>query len=372
MRQDKIHDTRHKIILVDDNMTNLTLGRNMLKTFYEVYPAPSARKLFEILENIIPDLILLDIEMPEMNGYEAIKKLKADSRFANIPVIFLTAKTDESSELEGFDLGAMDYIAKPFSGPLLLKRIANHLLIVNQRNDLLVSQAALKDYADNLEKTIRDKTKEIINLQNAVLATVADLVEFRDKLTGGHVARTQRYLKALVDELIREGAPYTEEVKRWDIDFFLASAQLHDVGKIAISDLILNKPGKLTQQEFEIMKTHVTVGIDAIEKIMRNTDEHAFLDHALLIAGTHHEKWDGTGYPMGLKGKNIPLEGRLMAIADVYDALIAERSYKKAFSHEEARATIIEGSGTHFDPVLIDVFQKVEAEFEKASQESNE
>jgi len=262
----------------------------------------------------------------------------------------------------------VDYIAKPFSGPLLLKRIANQLLIVRQKSDLLDSQAALRNYVDNLELMIHSKTHEVINLQNAVLATVADLVEFRDKLTGGHVARTQLYLRALVDELIREGI-YVDEVKEWDMDFFLASAQLHDVGKIAISDLILNKAGKLTAEEFEIMKTHVTVGVDAIEKIMRNTDEHAFLDHALLIAGTHHEKWDGAGYPMGLKGKNIPLEGRLMAIADVYDALIAERPYKKAFSHAEACKVIIDGSGTHFDPVLVDAFKRVQAEFEKAARE---
>ena len=359
---------RNKIILVDDNMANLTMGRNMLKTFYEVYPAQSVAKFFEILENVIPDLVLLDIEMPEMNGYEAIKQMKADPKLADIPVIFLTAKNDESSELKGFDLGAVDYISKPFSGPLLLKRIANQLLIVHQKKDLLASQAALKDYADNLEIKVRDKTREVIKLQNAVLATVADLVEFRDKLTGGHVTRTQLYLKALTEELVRE-EKYMDEIKKWDMDFFLPSAQLHDVGKIAISDLVLNKPGKLTPEEFEIMKTHVEVGVDAIEKIMHNTNEHAFLHHALLIAGTHHEKWDGSGYPMGLKGGNIPLEGRLMAIADVYDALISDRPYKKAFTHEEACKIIEDSAGTHFDPTLVDVFRKIKGEFEKAARE---
>ena len=355
-----MEDTRSKIVLVDDNMANLTLGRNMLKTFYEVYPAPSAEKLFEILGNVIPDLVLLDIEMPEMNGYEAIKKMKANPLFADIPVIFLTAKNDESSELEGFNLGAVDYVAKPFSAPLLLKRIANQLLIKHQKNDL-------KDYADNLEVKVKNKTREVFNLQNAVLTTVADLVEFRDKLTGGHVTRTQLYLQSLVTELTG-GEIYADEVKKWDMDFFLPSAQLHDVGKIAITDLILNKPGKLTSEEFEIMKTHVTVGVDAIEKIMRHTEKHAFLHHALLIAGTHHEKWDGTGYPVGLKGANIPLEGRLMAFADVYDALISERPYKKAFTHEEACKIIEEGSGTHFDPVLIDVFKKIKDSFDVAAK----
>ena len=364
-----MENVRQKIIIVDDNMATLALGRNMLKLFYEVYPAPSADKLFEILEKILPDLILLDIEMPKMNGYEALKLLKADPRFVDIPVIFLTSKSDEQSELEGFELGAADYISKPFSVSLLLKRIANQLLIVRQKNDLLASKAALKDYADNLEIKVREKTAEVINLQNSVLSTVADLVEFRDQLTGGHIARTQLYLKALTEE-IAQGGQYQEEIKSWDLDFFLHSAQLHDVGKIAITDLILNKPGPLTPEEIEIMKTHVSVGVDAIERIMSNTTKHAFLHHALLIAGTHHEKWDGSGYPSGLKSRSIPLEGRLMAIADVYDALISVRPYKKAFSHEKAREIIISGASTHFDPLLVEAFLKVENEFERIVRET--
>ncbi|MDR0443313.1 MAG: response regulator [Treponema sp.] len=354
-------DNRHKIIMVDDNMTNLTIGRSILKPYYKVYPAPSAANLFEILEKVHPDLILLDIEMPQMDGYEAIKKLKADPRFKAIPVIFLTAKSDENSELEGFDLGAVDYISKPFSGPLLLKRIANQLLIEQQKKKLKV-------YAENLEMKVLDKTKEVVNLQSAVLSTVADLVEFRDSLTGGHVARTQLYLKALTGEMIRERI-YADVIKTWDIEFFLLSAQLHDVGKIAISDSILNKNGKLTPEEFEIMKTHVTVGVEAINRIMRHTTEHAFLRHAVLIAGAHHERWNGSGYPAGLKEKDIPLEGRLMAIADVYDALISVRPYKKSFSHEEACKIIESGSGSYYDPVLINIFKNVKPEFARIVRE---
>jgi len=209
---------------------------------------------------------------------------------------------------------------------------------------------------------VREKTKEVLNLQNAILTTVADLVEFRDKQTGGHINRTQQYLSFLIEELIREGI-YSDETKEWEMDFLLPSAQLHDVGKIAITDLILNKPDKLTPEEFEIMKTHVTAGVAAINKIISVTDEHAFLHYALLFAGTHHEKWDGTGYPAKIKGAEIPLEGRLMAIADVYDALISTRPYKKPFTHEEAKKIIEESSGTHFDPVLVEVFQSVSDEF---------
>jgi len=363
----RMDSNRDKIILVDDNLANLTIGRNLLKTFYDVYPAPSAEKLFEILDVVSADLILLDIEMPEMDGYEVIKKLKADQNYKEIPVIFLTSKSDESSEMEGFDLGAVDYVSKPFSGPLLLKRIENQLLISKQKNELLANQAELKDYAENLEVKVREKTIEVLNLQNAVLATVADLVEFRDKHTGGHISRTQMFLKALVDEALKEGV-YSDIVSKWDMEFFLPSAQLHDVGKIAISDTILNKPDKLTNEEFDIMKTHVDVGVEAIEKIMGETREHAFLEHAVLIAGTHHEKWDGSGYPLGLKGQNIPIEGRLMAIADVYDALISERPYKKAFSHEEACRIIEEGAGTHFDPEIVKVFKNVEDKFHEAAE----
>jgi putative two-component system response regulator len=346
---------RQKIIMVDDDLSILTLGKNILKMFYEVFPAPSAAKLFKILDNVIPDLILLDIDMPETNGFEIIKQLKSDSRFDDIPVIFLTSRRDESSELKGFDLGAVDYIAKPFSGPILLRRIANQLLIVRQ-------ERKLRHYADTLEEKVTKKTAEVTQLQNAVLATVADLVEFRDKCTGGHVERTQLYMKALLEELLRRGT-YREEVLLWDMNFFLPSVQLHDVGKIAISDLILNKPAKLTAEEREIMKTHVTVGVDAVRQIMNNAAEHAFLRHSLYITGAHHEKWDGTGYPGGLKSKDIPLEGRLMAIADVYDALISERPYKKPLSREEARKIIIDGAGTHFDPVLVDVFAGISNQF---------
>jgi putative two-component system response regulator len=354
---------RSKIFIVDDNMTNLDMGRNMLKANYEVYPAISAAKLFELLENVMADLILLAVDMPDMNGYEAIKRLKNDGRYSDIPVIFLSAKNDPDSELAGFNLGAVDYVTKPFSGPLLLKRIQKELLIVQQTNELLNNKAYLEGYNDQLTVEVIKKTEEIVALQNAVLTTVADLVEFRDKHTGGHIERTSLYLKALFDELVREDI-YWEHISGWDKNTFLSSAQLHDVGKIGIPDHILNKPEKLSPEEFDIIKTHVLVGVDAVEKIMGHIQgNNAFLNHARAIVGTHHEKWDGSGYPMGLKGSNIPLEGRLMAIADVYDALVTERPYRIQLTAEEASNIIKEGAGVHFDPVLVDVFSKVEGEF---------
>ena len=356
--------SRSTIILVDDNLTNLTVGKNMLKTFYQVIPVLSANAMFGTLEEIIPDLILLDIEMPEMNGYEAIQKLKADIRYADIPIICLTAKGDADSELEGLDLGAADYVTKPFFAPLLLKRIARELQIVDQKKKLLETQAALRDNLVILETQVQEKAAEIFKLQNAILTKVADLVELRDKCTGGHILRTQMYVQVMINAMQRSGT-YLEEINNWNLDEVLSSAKLHDVGKIVIPDHILNKTSKLDPEEYEIMKTHVLAGVDAIDKIMNDTYESNYLQHALNIIGTHHEKWNGSGYPIGLKGKNIPLEGRLMAIADVYDALIALRPYKQAYTHEEACKICEDEAGKHFDPVLVDVFRNVKEQFKQ-------
>jgi len=353
---------RKTILLVDDNMINLTAGKDILKTQYKTYPVPSAAIMFDLLENITPDMILLDVEMPEMDGYEAIKVLKNNPKWRGIPVIFLTAKTDEGSELEGLSLGAVDYVFKPFSAPLLLRRIENHLFSESQK-------LQLREINNNLENIVREKTTKIMALQNAVLNTVADLVEFRDDTTGGHINRTQRYMELLLNKLL-EADIYKEEISRWNFDYLLPSAQLHDVGKIGISDLILNKPGKLTAEEFEIMKTHVKIGVEAINQIEEVTEGHEFLRHARLIAGGHHERWDGSGYPSGLAGMSIPLEGRLMAIVDVYDALVSVRPYKRPYSAPEARRIIEEGRGTHFDPLLVDVFSSAADQFDIIVRES--
>ncbi|MDL2273528.1 response regulator [Oscillospiraceae bacterium OttesenSCG-928-G22] len=353
--------SRKKIMLVDDNMTNLTIGKNVLLEKYDVFTIPSGEKLFQILEKIMPDLILLDIEMPGMSGYDVIRRLKGEEKTRDIPVVFLTAKNDTGSELEGLSLGAVDFISKPFSPPLLLKRIELHLLVESQKREL-------KDYNDNLQEMVKKKTEAVVNLQNAVLQTVAELVECRDDITGGHIERTQYYLRILVSAMIDRGL-YWNEISSWsEDDFFFQSAQLHDVGKIAIKDSILLKPGKLTSEEFDIMKTHTTFGGKVIDKIGRSSKEQTFLKNAKIFAETHHEKWDGSGYPLGLSGADIPLQGRLMAIADVYDALISERPYKDAFSHEEAVKIIVSGKGAHFDPQLVDLFFSVADQFDRVTK----
>ncbi|MDR1211850.1 MAG: response regulator [Spirochaetaceae bacterium] len=354
---------RQIIFLVDDNMANLTTGKIILKDHYDIFSMPSGTKLFEMLEKITPDLILLDIEMPEMDGYQALKKLKSEKKTGDIPVVFLTARNDPGSELEGLNLGAVDYISKPFSPPLLLKRIENHLLTRSQQREL-------RDYNDNLQQMVQKRTKQVVELQNSILNTVTEMVEFRDDVTGGHIERTQRYLKLLVDKLLSERI-YWEEVSSWNLEFLIPSAQLHDVGKIAISDAILNKPGKLSFEEFETMKKHAAIGEAAIEVIMKTNSENDFLYHAKIFAGTHHEKWDGSGYPRGLKNSMIPLQGRLMAVADVYDALIALRPYKQPLSAPEAERIILEGREKHFDPVLVDLFQELAPEFALIAEHCN-
>jgi len=345
------------IIMVDDDVTNLTVGTNSLKNKYDVFTAPSGKKLFQILERVTPDLILLDIDMPEMNGYEVIKILKSSAQTAHIPVIFLTAKIDPESEVQGLSMGAVDYITKPFSRELLVKRIDLHIIFEKQKKELL-------NYSRGLEGEVNRKTRLVFELQNTILKTVAELVECRDSVTGGHIERTQYYLGLLFDFLM-ENTVYSKELSTWNFDLFIMSSQLHDVGKIAIKDDILLKPGKLNDDEFDIMKKHVIFGVDIIRRIESNTTEKEFLKYAETFAGSHHEKWNGTGYPRGIKGADIPLQGRMMAIVDVYDALTNDRPYKRAFTHEEAMKIIRDGMGTHFDPLICEVFVSHENKFSR-------
>ena len=360
-------EKRKKIIVVDDNRTSLVACKNVLKEFYEVYPAISAAKMFSLMKSVLPDLILLDVEMPGMNGYEVLEKIKADLRFQHIPVIFLTSRNDVKSEQAGFDRGADDYISKPFSAPLLHIRVSKQLAIAQERTDLLARQEAFIKHVKSNKTKSGEKSADIIEISETVIAAMTGMVGIWDPLTGGHVTRTQFYLKALIDELIKEGL-YASEIRKWNIDFFLSSARLHDVGKIAITDLIVKKPGKLTYEEFEIMKTHVPMGVRAVQIIMSEADERLSIHHALSTVAAHHEKWDGSGYPMRLKGKDIPLEGRLMAIVDVYDALVSERPYKKAIPALQAATIIKKGRGTHFEPYLVDIFCNVANKFEKISK----
>ncbi|MDR0935405.1 MAG: response regulator [Oscillospiraceae bacterium] len=358
------------IMLIDDNIANLKSGKNALSENYNVFAALSAEKMFELLESEpeLPELLLLDVDMPGMSGYDAIEQLKLNPRTKKIPVIFLTGKSDSDSEIKGLTLGAVDYISKPFLPELLRIRVGLHLTVERQKRLLEKQGAELKMFNDNLQGVIEQKTKNVTQLQNAILQTVADLVESRDGDTGNHVERTQRWLELMINALEELGL-YSNETSGWDKELVLQSSQLHDVGKISIPDYILQKPEKLTDLEFEEMKNHTTYGAKIIEKMAENMDNDVFLNYAKIMAETHQEKWDGSGYPRGLAGEKIPLLGRLMAIADVYDALTSARPYKEAYSHEKAVELIAEGRGTHFDPTLVDIFLSVEEEI-KAEKET--
>ncbi len=322
------------IFIVDDNDTNLAAAKTALDGVYRAFALPSAARMFTLAEKILPDLILLDVDMPDVDGFTAMSMLKESIRLQRVPVIFLTAHQDAETEIRGFELGALDFINKPFSAPVLLKRIEAHI-----ETDRLIKAS---------QQAVRD-------IHNATISVIADMVESRDKVTGQHIERTQSYLGVLLGALSRSGT-YADTVSGWDADLLLPSAQLHDVGKITISDAILNKPGKLTHDEFALIQTHTVEGEKIIDRIIAKTGNDVFLRHAKLFAGYHHERWDGTGYPYQLAGESIPLQGRIMAVVDVYDALTSERPYKKAVPHGEAVGIIRQGGGGHFDPAIVAAF----------------
>ena len=342
-----------EIFVVDDNITNLAVAKNVLTDLYKVRTIPSAAKMFDILDKVTPDLILLDIEMPDMNGFEALSILKKSKKTANIPVIFLTGSDDNNEEARGFEMGAVDFINKPFSEPVLQNRIKTHLDI-----DAIIKERSAK---------LHQQSVRLQNLQDAIIYTLAEMVEKRDKNTGGHIERTTSYITIMIEEMLANG-PYSNELREADIDRLISSARLHDVGKIAISDTVLNKPDKLTDEEIEIMKTHCEEGVAIIDSITSRTEKEGgdekFLNNARLIISSHHERWDGKGYPQGLAGENIPIQGRIMAIVDVYDALVSVRAYKKAFPPDEAVKIIMEGAGSKFDPGIAEVFLKVKDRLE--------
>jgi len=328
------------IFVVDDSDTNLSMAEAVLEDQYRVMTMPSAARLFALLEKITPDLILLDIEMPGMDGFEALALLKGETAWQDIPVMFLTGRNDPAVEARGLEIGAVDFVTKPFSAHVLLNRIQTHL---------------------NIDEIIRERTAQLHRLQNSIISVLADMVENRDKGTGGHIERTSVYIKILIEKM-KEYGVYSEEIAGWDVEKMISSARMHDLGKISITDTIVNKPGKLTSEEYDIMKSHSVEGERIIDEIIAKTGEGDFLRNAKLFAGAHHERWDGKGYPRGLKGEEIPLQGRIMAIVDVYDALVSDRPYKKAFKDEDAVEIIMQNSGTHFDPKLTELFYKVKDE----------
>jgi len=353
---------KQTILAVDDTLVNIDVVKGVLAQDYLVQAALNGKMALKIIEKKTPDLILLDVMMPEMDGYELCQILKSQEETKDIPIIFLTAKAQADDETKGLSLGAVDYITKPISPPILKERVKNHLM-------LQASKALLARQNEVLEERIIERTSQLSELQDVAMVAMGALAESRDPETGNHIRRTQRYVKALATEVAKH-APYQDFLTPEVITSLYKSAPLHDIGKVGIQDSILLKPGKLTDEEFEEMKRHTTYGRDALAAAEKSIDSaDNFLIFAKEIAYSHQEKWDGSGYPEGTSGQDIPLSARLMAVADVFDALISKRVYKPAFSYEKAIQIITEGRGSHFEPLLVDCFLDIIEEFKQIAQE---
>jgi len=345
------------ILVIDDTPDNLSLMSALLKDSYKVKVANHGDKGLKIAtsENP-PDLILLDVMMPDIDGYQVCRQLKANAATCDIPVIFLTAKSEEDEEQKGLELGAVDYITKPINPSIVLARIKTQL-------QLKAAADFLKDKAAYLEGEVAKRTQEVSAIQDVTILAMASLAETRDSDTGNHIRRTQYYVKALAEKL-RPNPRFTAFLTDQNINTLFKSAPLHDIGKVGIPDCILLKPGRFEPHEMEIMKTHTTLGRDAIQQAENALGiEVEFLTVAKEIAFCHQEKWNGSGYPSGLSGDDIPISARLMAVADVYDALVSRRVYKEGMPHEKAVQIIIDGKGSHFDPDMVDAFIEIQGEF---------
>ena len=354
--------SKETILVVDDTPDNIMMMSALLKDIYQVKVATNGEKALEIAIAAPPDLILLDVMMPVMDGYETCRRLKANQKLCNIPVIFLTARSEAQAETRGFELGAVDYIAKPINSAALLARVKTHLSLKHARN-------LLQNQNTYLEAEIARRTQKISSMQDVFIFAMASLTETRDNETGNHIMRTQMYVQELCHKLSSH-EKFKDILTEENISLITKSAPLHDIGKVGIPDSILLKPAALTQQEFDIMKMHTVLGRNAIiaaEKVLGQPD--SFFQFAKELVYSHHECWDGAGYPQGLSGDEIPVSARIMSIADVYDALTSKRVYKSAFPHDIAMGIIRDDSGKHFDPDMVDAFLSLQNTFRLISDQ---
>lgn len=343
------------IVSIDDDPVALGAVLNILRPYYLVRPFSSGATALRFLFANNADLIILDCNMPRLDGFELMAILKTDARTSEIPILFLTAMETDDNEVLALEKGAGDYLYKPIKPEVLLIRVR--------------LQLELRQYRDHMQSLVEEKTRDIIQAydqlrlrENGILNMLAKATDMRDNSTGAHVWRTTEYVRLIVGELLnapKEGY----ELTRKQADDIIASSKLHDLGKIAIPDRILGKLGRLTEAEYEIIKQHPLYGAEFLDEFIDPHGGDAFLATARDIALYHHEKWDGSGYPFGLSGVEVPLSARIVAIADVYDALISERPYKSAFSHEKSDKIIVGDKGGHFDPYLVMCFQKCSGSF---------
>ena len=326
------------ILVVDDIPANIEVLSGILRSEYRVRAATSGARALAIASgDAPPDLILLDIMMPEMDGLEVCRRLKADLRTRRIPVIFVTAMSEIEDETRGFEVGCVDYVTKPVSPSIVLARVSTHLALANQSREL--------------ERQVRVRTAELERTRLAVIRCLGKASEFKDDNTGLHVVRMSQYSRAL---------GLAVGMNEADADLLMLASPMHDVGKIGVPDSILKKPGKLTPEEWALMQQHVAYG-----GLILGEQDSELLQMAKTIALTHHEKWDGSGYPAGLRGEEIPLVGRITALADVFDALTSVRPYKRAWTLEETLDYIRRERAKHFDPLLVDKMPQVLPEFDR-------
>ena len=358
--------TEERLLLVDDNPANLQVLMETLQgQNYKLLAAKNGEMALAIARKAQPELILLDIMMPGIDGYEVCRRLKSDPHTSEIAIIFLSAMDATQDKVKGFKLGAVDYITKPFQPEEVIARVETHLTIHRLQQSLELRNQELQELNANLERKVEEKSKELLNTRDAVIFGLAKLTETRDDDTGLHLERICKFVEILARKIAKN---HPEIDDRW-IRTVTSTAALHDIGKVGIPDAVLNKPGPLTSEEREIIQMHPTIGGDTLLEIRDQWGNSPFLARAIEISMAHHEKWDGNGYPFGIKGDAIALSARILAVADVYDALTCKRIYKDGMPHAKVKKIIAEGSGKDFDPEIVEAFMATEKEIEKVAQE---
>lgn len=355
-----------RIVLADGDIAGLRMGKEVLGRHFYVLTAPTSEKLFQALEVFLPDLILLDVDLPEAGGLETLRRLKSGLATARLPVVMLSGKQHACAREEAKALGAEDFVEKPYIPAELIRCIDHQILLAEQHKDVFRYEKAAALYGE-------DKLSSLLNGQGAVPDEVSVLSKENAALAPQieQAATHLAYLVAMVEEMRRKGV-YSHEMSLRDDDSFVASAQFHDIGKAALHDGLLQKPGRLTAQEFEMVKQHTVLGVKLLAAAGDGDGQKAFFNNAKLFAASHHERWDGSGYPLGLRERDIPLQGRLMAIIDVYDALVSRRPYKSPLTHQQALKIIRAGAGIQFDPTLVNVFISVSDRFAEIKKEADD
>jgi putative two-component system response regulator len=365
---------KKEIFVVDDDFSEHNIPEDICGPDFDVVGLESASQMFSAIANgRLPAMIFLDCDLPDTDGFEALELLKNNPLTKNVPVVMVTAKHDQTSALKALSSGAVDYIVRPYLALMLPSRVSLHLEIQEQRQTIRKQKTIIKEQNYKLsqcraflDQAVSERIGQMSSLQSAILQTVSDLATWRDGVLQ-YSNQRHHQLSVFLEALYERGIALEGGEAAVDRDIILQSARLHDVGKLAIDESILNKPGRLTSEEFEVVKKHALLGVDMLDRVESGQDIHQFLRYAKVFAGTHHERWDGAGYPHGLKGRQIPMPGRVMAIADVYDGLTRSCPWKKPFTHDLAVRKIVNGKGLQFDPVLVEVFSDIAHAFNPAN-----